>query len=206
MVEREGRLGRKNRKGFYDYPENGAEARSGRASPTSQPTQLDPRRRSTSTELKQRLLVDAGARGGAHRRGGRHHRSARGRCRLDPRLRLRPLSPAARSPTSTAWARRPSSRSARSLRRSTARASPPPQILQRDGDRERHLLRRRARHGRRPEAALLPGARSGTRDLRRGAPAHHRDVLLPRAARPDAGRLAPELPRLAPSTSTSPST
>ena len=33
----------------------------------------------------------AGARGGAHGRGGRRHRSARGRCRLDPRLRLRAL-------------------------------------------------------------------------------------------------------------------
>ena len=60
----------------------------GRASPTCS------RRSSTRDtidveELKQRLLVDAGAGSGAHDRGGRRHRRARGRCRLDPRLRLR---------------------------------------------------------------------------------------------------------------------
>ena len=55
MVEKRGRLGRKNGKGFYDYPQNGpktavARARRAAAAASSIPT------RSTSQELKQRLL------------------------------------------------------------------------------------------------------------------------------------------------------
>ena len=48
-------------------------------------------RPSTCRSSSARLLVDAGARSGAHLRGRGHHRSARGRCRLDPGFRLRAL-------------------------------------------------------------------------------------------------------------------
>src|ERR1700761_82704 len=57
MVENQGRLGRKNSKGFYDYPEKGKGSKSlwpGLAEP--QPKKLDPDTLSVA-ELKQRFLV-----------------------------------------------------------------------------------------------------------------------------------------------------
>jgi 3-hydroxyacyl-CoA dehydrogenase/enoyl-CoA hydratase/3-hydroxybutyryl-CoA epimerase len=55
LVEREGRLGRKNRKGFYDYPE-GASKRLWSGLTELQPKHLDAERIDMQ-ELKQRLLV-----------------------------------------------------------------------------------------------------------------------------------------------------
>jgi 3-hydroxyacyl-CoA dehydrogenase/enoyl-CoA hydratase/3-hydroxybutyryl-CoA epimerase len=55
MVEHQGRLGRKNRKGFYDYPE-GAPKRLWPGLKDLQPNRLDPEA-VDFTELKQRLLV-----------------------------------------------------------------------------------------------------------------------------------------------------
>ncbi len=55
MVEGEGRLGRKNGKGFYDYPESGPK-RLWPGLKDLQPTQLDPDTLDVA-ELKQRLLV-----------------------------------------------------------------------------------------------------------------------------------------------------
>lgn len=55
MVENQGRLGRKNRKGFYDYPE-GAPKRLWPGLKDLQPNRLDPDA-VDFTELKQRLLV-----------------------------------------------------------------------------------------------------------------------------------------------------
>jgi 3-hydroxyacyl-CoA dehydrogenase/enoyl-CoA hydratase/3-hydroxybutyryl-CoA epimerase len=55
MVEKEGRLGRKNRKGFYDYPENGPK-RLWPGLRDLQPTHLDGETLDMQ-ELKQRLLV-----------------------------------------------------------------------------------------------------------------------------------------------------
>ena len=88
LVEKHGRLGRKNGKGFYDYP---AEARRRRLWPglaDLQPTEARSRhdRRRGAEAAPPR---HAGAGSGALLRGGRRHRPARGRCRLDPRLRLR---------------------------------------------------------------------------------------------------------------------
>ena len=89
MVEKRGRLGRKNGKGFYDYPQNGPkrlwpgpcrsaaeQARSGHAR----------HRRAETTAPRH---SGDGVR--ALHRGGRGHRHARGRCRLDSRLRLCPF-------------------------------------------------------------------------------------------------------------------
>jgi 3-hydroxyacyl-CoA dehydrogenase / enoyl-CoA hydratase / 3-hydroxybutyryl-CoA epimerase len=55
MVEKQGRLGRKNKKGFYDYPESGPK-RLWPGLKDLQPTQLDPDTLDIQ-ELKQRLLV-----------------------------------------------------------------------------------------------------------------------------------------------------
>jgi 3-hydroxyacyl-CoA dehydrogenase/enoyl-CoA hydratase/3-hydroxybutyryl-CoA epimerase len=55
MVEARGRLGRKNRKGFYDYPESGPK-RLWPDLPALQPTRLDPESIDV-TELKHRFLV-----------------------------------------------------------------------------------------------------------------------------------------------------
>jgi 3-hydroxyacyl-CoA dehydrogenase/enoyl-CoA hydratase/3-hydroxybutyryl-CoA epimerase len=55
MVEREGRLGRKNRRGFYDYPENG-QKRLWPGLKDVQPKHLEPELLSMD-ELKARLLV-----------------------------------------------------------------------------------------------------------------------------------------------------
>ena len=86
MVEKHGRLGRKNGKGFYDYPEKGPK-RLWPGLADLQKTKLDPDTIDID-ELKQRLLGDPGAGDRALFRGGRAHRCARGRCRLDPRLWL----------------------------------------------------------------------------------------------------------------------
>ncbi len=56
MVEKHGRLGRKNGKGFYDYPEKGAKKHSGRICGDLQQTKLDPDGIDVE-ELKQRFLV-----------------------------------------------------------------------------------------------------------------------------------------------------
>ena len=87
MVEKRGRLGRKNGKGFYDYPEKGPKKLwPGLAE--MQTKKLDPDKIDVQ-EIKDRLAGHAGAGDGALLRGGRAHRRARGRRRLDPRLRLR---------------------------------------------------------------------------------------------------------------------
>ena len=123
MVEKQGRFGRKNGKGFYDYPEKGKGQKSlwpglvGAAAEEARSRYA--RRRGAEAALP------GGAGGGsrAHGGGSRHHRHARGRRRLDPRLRLCARSPAARCPISTSWARRSSSSSATSWKPNTARAS-----------------------------------------------------------------------------------
>ena len=87
LVEKRGRLGRKNGKGFYDYPQ-GAPKRLWPGLADLQPKKLDP----DTIDIAGAQAPPAGgavAGGRALRRGGRHHRRARGRRRLDPRLRLR---------------------------------------------------------------------------------------------------------------------
>jgi 3-hydroxyacyl-CoA dehydrogenase/enoyl-CoA hydratase/3-hydroxybutyryl-CoA epimerase len=81
--------GRKNKKGFYDYPESGPK-RLWPGLKDLQATQLDPDTLDVA-EMKSRLLVTQALEAARTGRGGRDHRSARGRCRLDPRLRLRAL-------------------------------------------------------------------------------------------------------------------
>ena len=88
MVSDHGRLGRKNGKGFYDYPDSPsgkkrlwpglAEFHPPRGDP-----ELDRRRRTEGA-----LPRHHGARDRALLRGDGADRRARGRCRLDPRLRL----------------------------------------------------------------------------------------------------------------------
>ena len=56
MVEKRGRFGRKNGKGFYDYPQGGPK-RLWPGLAESAADEARSRRRSTSTELKQRLLA-----------------------------------------------------------------------------------------------------------------------------------------------------
>ena len=89
MVEKHGRFGRKNGKGFYDYRAGPAEEavagarRSAAEEPDARGDRGD-RRRGAQAALP------GGAGGGsrAHLRGEGGHRRARGRCRLDPRLGL----------------------------------------------------------------------------------------------------------------------
>jgi 3-hydroxyacyl-CoA dehydrogenase/enoyl-CoA hydratase/3-hydroxybutyryl-CoA epimerase len=56
MVEKRGRLGRKNGKGFYDYPAGGGQKKLWPGLAELQPTKLDPDKIDV-TELKQRLLA-----------------------------------------------------------------------------------------------------------------------------------------------------
>ncbi len=91
MVEERGRLGRKNRKGFYDYPENprreeDAVAGARRDVPAGRRSRHD-RCRGAEAALPRH----PGAGDGALLRRRRADRRARGRCRLDPRLRFRAL-------------------------------------------------------------------------------------------------------------------
>ena len=119
MVKRHGRLGRKNGKGFYDYPEKRPEApvAGPRGSAAASARSRHDRRRGAEAALPRH----AGAGGGAH--------ASR---RASSPIRARPMSarssasasrpsPAARCPTSTSWARRPSSRCASGFRRRTAK-------------------------------------------------------------------------------------
>ena len=87
MVEKRGRFGRKNGKGFYDYPQSGPK-RLWPGLADLQPKKLDPDTIDID-ELKHRFLAMQALEIGALHRGRRRHRRPRGRCRLDPRLRLR---------------------------------------------------------------------------------------------------------------------
>ena len=99
LVEKRGRLGRKNGKGFYDYPQSGPK-RLWPGLADLQKKKLDP---DTDRHPGAQASPAGGAVAGgrALRGGGRHHRRARGRRRLDPRLRLCAVHRAARCPTST---------------------------------------------------------------------------------------------------------
>ena len=86
MVVGQGRLGRKNGKGFYDYPANGPKSLwPGLASIVGK--KLDPDGISVR-DLKDRYLFTVAHRGRALPLRRHRHRSARGRRRFDPRLRL----------------------------------------------------------------------------------------------------------------------
>ncbi len=127
MVEKRGRLGRKNGKGFYDYPQNGPK-RLWPGLADLQPNKLDP-------DAHQRQAAQATAAGhpGARirplHRGGRGDRRAGSRCRLDPRFRFRAVYVAARSPTSTAWAQRPLSLCAARFEKSCGPRFKPSKLL-----------------------------------------------------------------------------
>ena len=90
MVEKNGRLGRKNGKGFYDYPQ-GQPKRLWPGLDDLLPKKLsrDADRGARRRGAEAALSGGAGGGGRAQLRGGRRHRRARGRRRLDPRLRLR---------------------------------------------------------------------------------------------------------------------
>ena len=90
MVDTHGRFGRKNGKGFYDYPAKPAKKKLWPGLKDLYP-QLEPEKVDVE-ELKQRLPGHHRAGSGAGDGGGHRHRSARGRCRLDPGLRLRALT------------------------------------------------------------------------------------------------------------------
>ncbi len=87
LVENQGRLGRKNGKGFYDYPRRRAKApvAGTRRAATDQARSRHHRHPRAEASLPRGAVAGSGA---LHR-GRRHHRRARGRCRLDPRLGLR---------------------------------------------------------------------------------------------------------------------
>ena len=86
MVEKRGRFGRKNGKGFYDYPQSGPK-RLWPGLADLQPTKLDPDSINVD-ELKARLLAIQALGIRALHRGRRGDRRARSRCRFDPRFWL----------------------------------------------------------------------------------------------------------------------
>ena len=89
MVEKQGRFGRKNAKGFYDYPEKGKGQKSLWAGLAAlQPKHLDPDTLDVE-ELKQRFLVVQAVEAARTVEDHVITDHARGRCRLDPGLRLR---------------------------------------------------------------------------------------------------------------------
>ena len=121
LVEGEGRLGRKNRKGFYDYPE-GASKKLWPGLSELQTTRIDPDD-VDFTELKQRLLVVQALEAA---------RTVGEGVITDPReadvgsilaASASPLSPAAPCPTSTSWVRKRSWPWPRAWRQSTGRVS-----------------------------------------------------------------------------------
>ncbi len=87
MVEKRGRFGRKNGKGFYDYPANGPKKLWPGLVDLQPKKMLDPEKIDIE-ELKLRLLGIQALETVALLRGESAHRRARGGCRLDPRLRL----------------------------------------------------------------------------------------------------------------------
>ena len=88
LVEKQGRFGRKNSKGFYDYPEKGKGQKSLWPGLSAlQPKQLDPDTLDIE-ELKQRFLVVQAVEAARTVEDHVITDHARGRCRLDPRLRL----------------------------------------------------------------------------------------------------------------------
>ena len=87
LVEKRGRLGRKNGKGFYDYPPKRPEAAVAGPRRTAEEEARSRHDRHPGAQVSPAGGAVAGSR--ALRGGGRHHRRARGRRRLDPRLRLR---------------------------------------------------------------------------------------------------------------------
>ena len=88
MVEKQGRLGRKNSKGFYDYPEKGKGQKSLWAGPCRSAAEEARSRHARHRGAEAAFSGGAGGGSRAHGGGSRHHRHARGRRRLDPRLRL----------------------------------------------------------------------------------------------------------------------
>ena len=86
LVEKRGRYGRKNGKGFYDYPPERSEAAVAR--PRGVAEQKARSRLDRHCRAQSAAAGDPGAGIRALHRGGRRCRHARGRCRFDPRLRL----------------------------------------------------------------------------------------------------------------------
>ena len=158
MVEKRGRFGRKNAKGFYDYPQTGPK-RLWPGLAELQKEKLDPDT-IDKDELKASPARDPGARNRALLRGGRAHRRARGRCRFDPRLRLRAVF-GRHALLHRHDGREEVRRAVRAARAEVRRALQAEQAAGRDGGQGRELLR-----------ALC--ARSGRRRRRNPRSAHAR--------------------------------